>query len=31
MLQPWGYDITFTGEDRTVQMLAVVHGHWRPD
>ena len=31
VLQPWGYDITFTGGDCTVQMLAFHHRHWRPD
>jgi myo-inositol 2-dehydrogenase/D-chiro-inositol 1-dehydrogenase len=30
-LRPWGYEVTFTGGGRTVQMLAAFHAHWRPD
>lgn len=31
VLQPWGYDITFTGGDCAVQLVALHHALWRPD
>jgi predicted dehydrogenase len=31
VLEPWGYDITFTGAGRTVQLLAFFHRLWRAD
>jgi len=31
VLRPWGYEITYRGEGRTVQLLATFHGGWRPD